>query len=65
MNLLKPDIPPPKPVTPMPDPESPGALAARRRTQSDILSRAGRSSTILSDGARFDNYSGTKTGGAG
>lgn len=32
----------------MPDPLSPDALAAKRRSEQDVMGRAGRSSTILS-----------------
>lgn len=39
--------PAPKPVAPIPDPESADVIEARRRAQTDILRRAGRSSTIL------------------
>jgi hypothetical protein len=65
--LFAPKIPDPKPVAPMPDPEGPESIAARRRAQSDILSRAGRSSTILTSvgsrsGANFDTYSSKATG---
>lgn len=50
------DRPPPAPAplpTPpptMPDPQSPDAMAAKRRAQQDVMGRAGRSSTILSTG---------------
>lgn len=39
--------PAPQAPAPMPDSESPAAREARRRKQMDVLSRAGRSSTIL------------------
>lgn len=38
----------PAPPPTMPDPMSPDALAARRRTEEDVMGRAGRMSTILS-----------------
>lgn len=37
----------PKPPAPMPDTTSAAALEAKRRVQTDIMGRAGRSSTIL------------------
>lgn len=49
--------PKPKPVVPMPDPESPEADAARRRAIEMARSRSGRASTVLSG-----DYSGDKLG---
>lgn len=42
-----PVAPTPAAPAPMPDPNSPAVQAARLKAQSDIMSRAGRSSTIL------------------
>lgn len=36
-----------KPPAPMPDPDAQAAREARRKSQMDIMGRAGRSSTIL------------------
>lgn len=38
----------PTPPPTMPDPQSPDAMAAKRRSMQDVMGRAGRSSTILS-----------------
>ncbi len=43
-----PDLPKPKPVIPMPDPQGPEAEAARRRTMIEAQNRQGRASTLLS-----------------
>jgi len=43
-----PKMPEPKPPAPMPDPEAPAVLEARRRASAEFMSRAGRTSTILS-----------------
>lgn len=40
----------PTPPAPMPDPNSPAVLEARRKKTSDMMNRAGRASTILSQG---------------
>ena len=55
--LFKTKQPDPKPVVPMPDPESPEMEAARRRTMEAARARSGRASTVLSG-----EYSGTKLG---
>jgi hypothetical protein len=63
-----PPPPEPKPVTPMPvaDPNSPAQREARRRTNAEIMARAGRSSTILTApdnrGGASDSYSSPKLG---
>lgn len=57
--------PVPQAPAPMPDPSSAGVLEAKRRAQMEILSRAGRSSTILTaPGQRSGDYSATKLGTA-
>lgn len=43
-----PPPPPPKPTPPMPDLESPAVLEAQRVRTAAIVSRSGRSSTLLS-----------------
>lgn len=52
--------PTPQAPAPMPDTSSPGVMEARRKAQTDIMSRAGRSSTILTApsqrGGGFDTY---------
>jgi hypothetical protein len=53
-----------KPPAPMPDPNSPGALEAKRKTELDIMGRAGRSSTILTAPKDRGDYTGTKLGTA-
>lgn len=50
--LFAPDTPAPvapvvKPPAPMPDSNSAAVMEARRKAQTDIMGRAGRSSTIL------------------
>lgn len=40
-------VPTPKPAAPMPDADSPAAREAARRSQMRMLSRGGRTSTIL------------------
>lgn len=74
--LFSPPPPPPppptpevKPPAPLPDQNSPGALEAKRKAQQDILSRAGRSSTILTapnqrGGNVAPDYSAAKLGSA-
>ena len=63
-----PPIPEPKPPAPMPDSESPAVLEAKRKAQMDIMSRAGRSSTILTapegrgGGNGGESYSSTRLG---
>lgn len=60
-----PASPTPKPPAEMPDSQSPAVLEARRKAQQDILSRAGRSSTILTAPEQRgggDTYSSTKLG---
>lgn len=49
---------------PMPDSDSPAAREARRRAQMDVLSRAGRSSTILTPpkSNNGDSYAAKKLG---
>lgn len=57
------DPPPPTPTavvnpTPpptMPDPQSPDAMAARRRAEQQVMGRAGRQSTILSTAISRDS----------
>ena len=72
-SMFLPDPPPQaaapevKPPPTMPDLQSPGAMAAKRRTQEEIMGRAGRSSTILSTAtsrarAGGDAYNATKLG---
>ncbi|MGY4295382.1 hypothetical protein ACVWXN_003477 [Bradyrhizobium sp. i1.4.4] len=50
----------------MPDTQSPDAMAAKRRAQQDVMGRAGRSSTILSNamsrGDSSASYGATKLG---
>lgn len=55
---LPPLAPPPvpKPTPPMPDLESPGVLEAQQMQQARIMSRGGRRSTILSQGADMTPY---------
>lgn len=62
-----PKTPEPKPPAPMPDDMSPGVLEARKRARMDIMSRAGRSSTILTrpEDRSSDTYSGVKLGAGG
>lgn len=48
--------PEPTPPAPMPDPQSPAIMEAKRRTMEQMMQRAGRQSTILSD-AGGDSYS--------
>ncbi len=55
----KPKLPKPEPVKPMPDPESPAAIEARRRRVAERQDEGGRSGTILSND---DNYSNTLLG---
>lgn len=62
--------PAPKPPAPMPDEESPSVLQARRSEQERILSRAGRSSTILTrrdnrPSGGFDSYASRTLGSGG
>lgn len=57
--------PTPQQVAPMPDSNSPAVQEARRQAQLDIMSRSGRSSTILTQGGgrpSGDSYSGSKLG---
>lgn len=66
-NHYTPAPPAPKPPAPMPDTDSPLAIEARRKAQMSTLSRAGRSSTILTaredrGGAGFDTYTSGKLG---
>lgn len=58
-----PKTPEPKSPAPMPDDQSPSVIEAKRRKELDIMSRGGRSSTILTDGGG-GSYSGTKLGAA-
>lgn len=55
-----------KPPPVMPDTQSPDSMAARRRAEQDVMGRAGRSSTILSNAmSRGDTnrpYTSTKLG---
>jgi len=50
----------------MPDSESPAVLEAKRKAQMDIMSRAGRTSTILTApegrGGGGESYSSTRLG---
>lgn len=58
-----PAAPEPKPPAPMPDSSSAGVLEAKRRTQMEIIGRAGRSSTILTaPEKRGDTYTATRLG---
>lgn len=41
------NVPEPQPPAPMPDPEDPSIRERKRRTAMDMLTRAGRRSTIL------------------
>jgi hypothetical protein len=72
-SMFAPDPPPqaqaptPTPPPTMPDMQSPDSMAAKRRAQQDIMGRAGRSSTILSNAmSRGDStgatYGATKLG---
>lgn len=71
-NLFKPKIPDapaapaPQPPAPLPDADSPAAREARRRSEFNMLNRAGRASTILTapDRRGGDTYSGTRLGAA-
>lgn len=56
--------PPTAPVTALPDPNDPTAIAAKKKQQEDILSRQGRQSTILADDrvAPDTSYKGTVLG---
>lgn len=40
----------PTPPAPMPDPNSPEVMEARKKKTAEMMNRAGRSSTILSGG---------------
>lgn len=57
-----PTIPEPQPAAPMPDENSPAVIEARRRSQLDVMRRAGRSSTILTDRNNDGGYSGSVLG---
>jgi len=46
----------------MPDPQSPAVIEARKKSAEAIMSRAGRSSTILSAGNSGADYSAAKLG---
>jgi hypothetical protein len=61
-NLFKPKTPEVQPPAVMPDRESPAALEAERRAQNDVMTRRGRTSTILSDAMRGGDYSGRNLG---
>lgn len=56
----------PTPPPTMPDPQSPDAMAARRRAEQQVMGRAGRQSTILSTAINRDStgtpYSANKLG---
>lgn len=55
--------PTPKPPAPMPDADSAAVREARRKAQMDIMGRAGRSSTILTEPKnRGGDYSSTTLG---
>lgn len=55
--------PQPTPAAPMPDAQSPAVLEARRKQAMEMMQRAGRQSTILSDANRGgDSFSNTKLG---
>lgn len=58
-----PPPPPPKPTPPMPDLESPEVFEASRLNTAAILSRGGRRSTILSQGAESQPYTRPTLGG--
>lgn len=59
----QPKTPEPKPVATMPDQDSDAVREAARRKNMDIMSRAGRSSTILTTPEnRGGDYAGTKLG---
>lgn len=59
----QPKTPAPKPVATMPDQDSDAVREAARRKNMDIMSRAGRSSTILTKPEdRGGDYSGSKLG---
>jgi hypothetical protein len=66
MNMFDAPAPPPiTPPAPMPDPDDPAAVAARRKKVADTMARAGRRSTILTDaggGTNYDSYAGTSLG---
>jgi hypothetical protein len=49
--VVQPAPPTPQAPAPLPDPNSPAALQARRNAQNKLLSQAGRSSTILTTAA--------------
>lgn len=61
-------LPPPpevKPPAPIPDPNGPAMVEANRKKQMDIMSRAGRTSTILTaPEERGGAYAGRKLGSA-
>lgn len=59
-----PKAPEPAPVAPMPDSSSESVTEAARRKRMDIMSRAGRSSTILTkpEDRTSGDYSGNKLG---
>lgn len=58
--------PPPQKPAPMPDAESPDVIEARRKAQQEVLSRGGRTSTILTGakdrGGDQPTYIATKLG---
>ena len=54
-SLNQPDIPKPLGPTRMPDPDSPEALAARRKKIGERRAASGRDSTILTDDDEYSN----------
>lgn len=65
-NLFKKPKPPPvQPPAPMPDVDDPALKEAQRQTTLDILSRSGRSSTVLTPADEKDSreYSRRSLGG--
>lgn len=55
--------PDPKAPAPMPDPDAAAIIEAKRKAQSDIMNRAGRTSTILTPPKdRGGDYSSTALG---
>jgi len=48
--------PTPTPPPVMPDPQNPAVLEVRRKRSLEMMQRAGRQSTILSEGGGGDSY---------
>ena len=57
--------PTPKPPAPMPDQDSAAVREARRRSQMDIMGRAGRQSTILTAPKDRGDYTSRSLGAGG